>query len=200
MPTDDLLSLIEQARAGDQAAWQQLMDLYYPQIRAYIGNQMDQQLRKVLDSTDIVQSVVTNFWLRLIAGEFDFTNEASVLGLLMTIAKGKLIDNWRAFHATDKRDLKKEIEGLDMHAIGTGDSTPSMLFAEKELVGRLYEMMSEEEQVIFKLRIAGSTWADIGKELDKSADAVRKQYERAIERIIAELALETNSQWPVPRS
>ncbi len=51
-------------------------------------------------------------------------------------------------------------------------------------------MMTSEERAIAERRVRGETWSEIASALGGSAEARRKQYERAVEVIADSLELE----------
>ena len=63
--------LIDRVRAGDHQAAEDLVRRFEPTIRMAIRVQLDHSgLRRLLDSTDICQSVLANFFVRTASGQF----------------------------------------------------------------------------------------------------------------------------------
>lgn len=61
-------------------------------------------------------------------------------------------------------------------------------------IGRLLARLPADHPVVIELRYwKGLSFADIGTEMDRSADAVRKLWYRAIERLQAELAADRDA-------
>ena len=73
MPQDDgFVELIRRVRAGDEQASAELVRLYEPAIRVAVRARLtDPRLRRLLDSTDVCQSVLGNFFGRAASGQFE---------------------------------------------------------------------------------------------------------------------------------
>ena len=70
---------------------------YEPEIRRAVRIHLhDSPLQRQLDSVDICQSVLANFFVRAAAGQFDLTQPEKVIGLLVTMARNKPTDKARA--------------------------------------------------------------------------------------------------------
>ena len=64
------------------------------------------------------------------------------------------------------------------------------MIAGRELLEKFRRALTEEEQQIVDLRTADHSWEDIGARVGKTANAVRMQYSRALDRVTQELGLE----------
>ena len=66
---DEFHDLMQRLRLGESDAAWELVRLYEPQIRRAVRVRMrDAQLRKVVDSIDICQSVFANLFVREVSG------------------------------------------------------------------------------------------------------------------------------------
>jgi hypothetical protein len=67
--------MIQRVRAGDADAAAELVRWYEPAIRRAVRLHLrDPRLRRILDSVDICQSVLGNFFVRAALGQFDLRN------------------------------------------------------------------------------------------------------------------------------
>jgi RNA polymerase sigma-70 factor (ECF subfamily) len=72
-------ALIRRVRAGDPDAAAEVVRQYEPPIRRLVRLRLtDPWLTRVLDSMDICQSVMANFFIRAAAGQFDLEVRAVV--------------------------------------------------------------------------------------------------------------------------
>src|SRR5687768_17178851 len=102
-PLGDLLVRV---RAGEPDAITELVREYEPlDGRAVRARLTDDRLRRVFDSTDICQSVFLSFYIRAVAGQFDFDRPEDLVGLLVRMAQNKLASRTR-YHQRDKRDVR----------------------------------------------------------------------------------------------
>lgn len=67
---------------------------------------------------------------------------------------------------------------------------PSQIVASRELIQEFFGRLGAEEQAIAEHRRAGRSWDEVGAELGRSGEAVRKQYERTLRQVSDELGLE----------
>src|SRR6516162_2264129 len=94
--------LIRRVRAGDEDAATDLVQHYEPAIRRVVRVHMrDPRLRRVLDSTDICQSVLATFFVRANLGQYDLDTPEHLLRLPATIARNK-VTNQAMKHQADR--------------------------------------------------------------------------------------------------
>ena len=186
--TQQLVALV---KGGDASALDQLCRVYAERVRWMVRLRMGKELRRNLDSMDVVQDVLIN----ALGGITDFTyeNEGDFVRWLSRIAENALRDNWKRFHA-EKRDIRKEVRLNDRGPTTGGRSggapgpidatTPSVIMSRKEDLARLEqaidELKPEYREVIVLTRIEGLSYQDVGNRLSKNSEAVRKLVFRAM--------------------
>jgi RNA polymerase sigma-70 factor (ECF subfamily) len=193
-PDDSFQDLIRRVRAGDEQAAAELVRQYEPEIRREVRLRLtDPSLRRVIDSVDICQSVLGNFFARAALGQFDLGEPRQLIGLLVKMARNRLTD-WARRQTAERRHQCRELS-LDSTALDgkepcTVDPSPSQVVAGKELLEQVRERMSDEERQIAERRVAGSDWAEIAKEFGGTPDGLRKRLARAFDRVANELGLD----------
>ena len=87
MADDDTFhALIRRVRAGDEDAAAQVVRRYEPAIRRLVRMKLtDPRLTRYLDSVDVCQSVMANFFVRMAAGQFELNTPDQLLKLLSAI-------------------------------------------------------------------------------------------------------------------
>ncbi len=186
--TQQLVALV---KGGDASALDQLCRVYAERVRWMVRLRMGKELRRNLDSMDVVQDVL----IHALGGITDFTyeNEGDFVRWLSRIAENALRDNWKRFHA-EKRDIRKEVRLNDRGPTTGGRSggapgpidatTPSVIMSRKEDLARLEqaidELKPEYREVIVLTRIEGLSYQDVGNRLSKNSEAVRKLVFRAM--------------------
>ena len=183
--------LVALAKGGDESAVDQLCRVYTERVRWMVRLRMGKEIRRKLDSMDVVQDVL----IHALGGITDFTyeNEGDFVRWLSRIAENALRDNWKRFHA-EKRYIRKEVR-LDDRGPTTGGSsggapgpidatTPSVIMSRKEDLARLEqaidELKPEYREVIVLTRIEGLSYQEVGNRLSKNSEAVRKLVFRAM--------------------
>jgi RNA polymerase sigma factor (sigma-70 family) len=185
--------LIRRVRAGDEQAATELVRQYEPEIRREVRLRLtDPGLRRVIDSVDICQSVLGNFFARAALGQFDLGEPRQLLGLLIKMARNRLTD-WARRQNAERRDQCRELS-IDANTLRgqepcAADPTPSQVVAGKELLEQVRVRMSDEERSIAERRVAGSDWAEIAAELGGTPEGLRKRLARAFDRVATELGL-----------
>ena len=84
--------LIRRVRNRDEEAASELVRRYESAIRRVVRIHLrDARLRRVLDSTDICQSVLASFFVRVAAGQYDLDEPKQLVKLLVT--EGGTVEN-----------------------------------------------------------------------------------------------------------
>ena len=190
--TQQLVALV---KGGDASALDQLCRVYAERVRWMVRLRMGRELRRNLDSMDVVQDVL----IHALGGITDFTyeNEGDFVRWLSRIAENALRDNWKRFHA-EKRDIRKEVRLNDRGPTTGGRSggapgpidatTPSVIMSRKEDLARLEqaidELKPEYKEVIVLTKIEGLGYQQIADRVGKSSEAVRKLVSRATTALI----------------
>lgn len=187
--------LVIQAKDGDKSALNQLYGAYAERARWMVRLRMGKELRRRLDSMDVVQDAL----LHALGGIEDFTyeNEGDFVRWLAKIAENVLRDNWERLHA-EKRDIRKEVSlgnggrTADGRLPGVPESfattTPSAIMSKKEDLDKLEkaidELKPEYREVIVLTKIEGIGYQEMGERLGKSSEAIRKLVSRAMTALI----------------
>jgi RNA polymerase sigma factor (sigma-70 family) len=192
MPEElSFVDLVRLVRAGDEAASTELVRRYEPAIRIAVhGRLTDPALRRLLDSMDICQSVLGNFFVRAAAGEFELEKPEQLIKLLVTMARNRLTD-----HVLRQRAARRDYRRTESVPNGKAEladrgPSPSEMVAGKELLQAFRGNLSAEELRLADQRAAGRPWAEIAAEVGASPDALRVQLARAVDRVAKELRLE----------
>jgi RNA polymerase sigma-70 factor (ECF subfamily) len=183
--------LLRRIRAGDGAAAAELVRLYEPELRRAVRVKLtDPRLRRVLDSLDVCQSVLGNFFVRAAAGQFELDSPRQLLGLLVTMARNKVLDHARRQQAgrRDQRRVAGDPEALE--AVADPAPSPSQVLVGRELLERVRAGLSAEERDLADQRAAGRDWAVIAAEHGGSPEALRKKLARALDRVARQIGLE----------
>jgi RNA polymerase sigma-70 factor (ECF subfamily) len=184
------LELVRRVRAGDEAASAELVRRYEPAIRVTVrGRLTDPGLRRLLDSMDICQSVLANFFVRATLGEFDLDKPEQLIQLLATMARNRVTD-----HALKQQAVRRDYRRIERPAgdgeFVDGEPSPSDEVSLKELLQAFQSRLSAEERNLADQRAHGVPWAEIAAAVGGKPDALRVQLERAINRVTRELRLE----------
>jgi RNA polymerase sigma factor (sigma-70 family) len=180
-------ALIRRVRARDPQASAELVRRFEPEIRRYVRVKInDWGLRPLVDSADVCQSVLGNFFVRLVAGQFELTEPHQLLKLLVRMAGNKLRDHHR--RPAVRRLRLADDAMLNEVPAGGGAVDDGLSF--DELLDAALRSLSDAERALADRRVQGKEWKDIAAEFGGSPDALRKQLGRAIDRVCTELGLD----------
>lgn len=183
--------LIGRVRSGDAQAATDLVRQYEPTIRVIVRRRLtDPASRRLLDSTDVCQSVLANFFVRAAAGQFELDTPDQLLRLLATMARNKLASHARKRRAQRRDPGHTALPGDAVAQCADPEPSPSSVVANAELLHEVHRRLSSEERRLVELRAQNRSWAEIAELMDGRADALRMQLTRAVTRVVQELGLE----------
>ncbi len=184
------VELIQRVRSGDEQAAAALVRRYEPHIRRVVRVQMtDPALRRTLDSVDICQSVLANFFVRAALGEFDLDRPEQLIRLLSVMARNRIRKHVEIQHA-GRRDVRRlESAPVEQFDCADGAETPSSIVANRELLERSRAQLDEQERYLADQRALGRSWPDLADELGVSSDALRMRLSRSIDRVARKLGI-----------
>src|SRR5262249_9546275 len=163
---------------------------YEPALRVAIRVRLtDPALRRIVDTVDVCQSVLANFFVRAASGQFDLERPEQLLALLATMARNNVTNKALKERAARPGGGRAEHGHVEENHAAAGP-TPSEIVANDELLGAFRSRLSPEERRLADWRALGRPWAEIAAEVGGEPDALRVQLNRAIDRVVQELGLE----------
>jgi RNA polymerase sigma-70 factor (ECF subfamily) len=187
-------ALLESVRAGDDEAAAELLRRYAPVLRRIINVRLlDARLRGRVDASDICQSVLASFFVRVSLGQYELNSGEDLLKLLATMARNKVIDNARRRELEGNQDRRIPVAELPASAVRAADASPSQQVAFRELVSEARRRLSSEERQLLELRQQGLDWAAIAAQVGGTPEALRKRLSRAVDMVAQQLGLDEDS-------
>jgi RNA polymerase sigma factor (sigma-70 family) len=110
-------NLFARARAGDEAAWAELVDHCYDRVRRVVRRKLGGPMRTLYDSTDFTNDVFKSLVAK--SEWFDFPSLEALKAHLVQAAKRKVIDEYRRQHR-QRRDIDRQHRFDEM---GDGEGT-----------------------------------------------------------------------------
>lgn len=184
--------LLAAAREGSDGHLEQLLELYRPYLLAIANKEIDPALRGKAGASDMVQETL---WRasKMLADQLP--DDASGLRELLRKILIRRLDALRQqYRRTAKRQIRRErsldddeVQELLKNFVTSPGETPGSKAAKKEHWERteqaLEQLPVEYRQVILWHNRDGLGWPQIAKKLDRSPDAVRMLWKRAIDRL-----------------
>jgi RNA polymerase sigma-70 factor (ECF subfamily) len=194
----DIPKLTERAARGERAALDRLLELYLPELEAFVKKRAGKPLRVNESSADIVQSVCREVLQH--ADRFRHPSEVAFKQWLYTTALRKISSRLDFYHA-QKRDLGRAEnfapgsvdsaadQVFEFHKSFSSPSRHMMVREEAERIEGAFAQLSEEQREVVTLaHVLGLSRAEIGERMNKSEGAVRVLLHRALARVSELLA------------
>lgn len=177
---DEFRDALEAVRRGSPEAIWDFIEEYGPHIQRIARRYLDTRMQSKFDSVDFVQMVWASFF-RDPREIRSFCHPDELTRYLGRLVRNKVCDEHRRRLFTAKRDVTRE---RPLHASDDVadriDVTPSQVAIAREEWERLLEGQPQPVQDIARLRLGGSTFVEIGRQLQMNERSVR----RAIERLL----------------
>lgn len=190
-PDDRLAQLLERAQTGDRNAVGDLIAEFEPEVRRFVRFRLSSTgLRRIVDSTDLAQSVFARFFVYLDGGGKVFEDIDQLRRYLMAAARNTVIDRTRK-ELAGKRDQRRLQVGASeaLAQFARNVNTPSQDVAKNEILSQIQSALNSDERYLVEQWQSGRTWEELAKELGRQPDAIRKQMSRALDRVARELKL-----------
>lgn len=186
---------IVSARDGSYTALGRLLDHYRDYLLRVANQELASDLAVKVAPSDLVQET----FLAAAQGFpcFAGKSEEELRAWLRQILSNKIHNAFRQFQVTEMRRLTRETpladcdEPLPSPRSHGADSPPLQLERVERLtrLAAAIERLEGDDRRVIELRSFDDLpFEEVGRRLDRSADAARKLWKRAVDRLIAELA------------
>jgi len=186
---------IRQAKDGSNDAAGKLIDACRNYLLSIANQELPPVLRAKLGASDLVQDTALEAQRDFAA--FEGEQLEQLLGWLRRILLNNAANVSRQYRQTEKRDVARELPLDSRGAEGVMDDqrSPSSLVdsaEERQRVERCLDRLPEDMRAAITLRNRDDlSFCEIGIQLDRSPEAARKLWARAIERLQQELQNES---------
>ena len=195
-PGDETIaSLIQEARSGNQQAVGTLIGKYRNFLLYLANDDLDQEVQAKLGSSDVVQESMIKAQQKF--HQFVGESESSFKAWLKSILMNEMNSHRRRFYSK-KRNSRQELSYhekpvaenylLDNHL--TPSSNAIQAEKEQSLKLAVQRLTTDQQQVMELRHFEQLSFVEIGKQMDRSEDAARKLWARAIEALRQMLAAE----------
>ena len=189
-------SNLNQARSGDDDALGRILESFRTYLQLMAEDEMDSDLQPKVGASDIVQD--TLFEAHRDFGQFAGGTTTEFVAWLRQIMRNNLANVRRRYLHTLQRRVSCEVSLTANDSCGAAyqlsdpSATPqakAVLREQDELVDTLLAALPAEYQQVLRLRHAeGLPFVEIAQRMNRSADAARKLWARAIDRLQGDLA------------
>jgi RNA polymerase sigma-70 factor, ECF subfamily len=196
LPPKDAAHQLPAARAGSREALGQVLEACRGYLLRIANQGIGADLQAKGGASDLVQE--TFLEAQRDFARFQGNTEAELLAWLRCLLLNNVANFARGYRATGKRQVGREValEGGDSSGAGEArfvadtpsPSTEAMAHEQAEAIARALERLPEDYRRVITLRNQERRdFDDIGRLMDRSPDAARRLWSRAIERLEHEL-------------
>ena len=178
---------LDEARAGSPEALGRALEAFRGYLLRIAEQELDPDLRAKGGASDLVQETFLKAHRHF--DRFHGDSEAELRAWLRQLLRNQLADFRALFREAGKRRLSREV-GLDAGSrAGPADAGPSpsgvaIGHEEADALRRALGRLPEDYRRVLVLRHQeGQTFEEIGRQMGRSAEAVRKLWARAVERL-----------------
>ena len=181
--------LLRRAQEGSGEALNALFEGCGEPLLAYVRLRLGARLRARLESRDILQATLLQAFEHL--DQFEGSSAKSLLGWLVAIARNQIRDE-ADYHQAQRRDAARTVplSGEVQRVAAEIRSEVSRIHANQEMLRleqAIESLKPEHREVVLMRRYEELTFPEIGERLDRSPDACRMLYARAMTALTREV-------------
>ncbi|MCR9245778.1 MAG: sigma-70 family RNA polymerase sigma factor [bacterium] len=176
----ETIDLVNRLQDGQTGAWEDLYRRYRDEMLLSVRLGMGKQLRESLQSEDVLQSVALAAFQAM--PRFEARQSGGLRGFLHKLVRHKLVDQARALQAKKRAGTTpltpSQADGLAQ------PEAPTYSDPRYEKIEHALSQMPDDMRAVIQLRrFEGLSSQETAERMQKSDDAVRKLYSRAIARL-----------------
>lgn len=186
-------SLLMRARMGDAQALGELLEQFRPRLNKLASQLLSAELAQKVGASDLVQETCLDAMRDFRAARVD---HVAVLEAWLVTMLANNVEDWRRrFEKSRKRELRRErsLDDVDsrrgiLHAtLASHESSPGSRAMKKESADLMQQALARlsrgYRQIIVWRTHERQSWQEIARRLDRSEDAVRMLWKRAVARL-----------------
>ncbi len=193
--TGDIAPLLDAARSGSREALGQLLELCRGYLLMVATGELDADLQAKEGPSDLVQETFLEAKRDFV--QFQGASEAELLAWLRRVLLNNVANFTRRYRTTGKRSIEREVvlDGQARSALeaalpaeGLSPSGQAVAHEQAAALALALERLSDDHRQVLRLRYEeGKPFEEIAQVMGRSANAVRKLFARAVERVQQEI-------------
>lgn len=179
-----LEKVLQLAKEGDGQARDRIVRIFESRVKKYVRRCLIRfRVNIVADEADVCQTVFLRFFQRLRDGQYHPVSLQKLAGFLSTIGRNILIDEIRHGQVKQSAQVRLTTNPPRGDTPGLDTRVPDDELERKELLERIYALLTCEEKELVDRHFHGESWAAIATDLGLTPDATRKRLKRALTRV-----------------
>jgi RNA polymerase sigma-70 factor, ECF subfamily len=187
--TPDSAVLLQRARGGSEEALGRLFELCGEKLLALIRLRLGPELRREMESRDVLQETLLKAFRR--ADQFRGTSRDALMGWLAVIAWNEIRDRAEHYRRL-RRDARARVSwtsGFDVveRRLHSEASRIDLSDGLRQVTAALERLPADQREVILLRRFEELGFREIGARLERSEEAARKLFARAMASLTLEV-------------
>ena len=172
-------SLLQMFRTGNEDAASELYGRYAERLDYLASRGIGSDMRSLVGSEDVVQSIFRTFFRRAAAGDYEVPEDSELWNLLVTISLNK-IRTIGLHYRRQKRNVSRTVYAdSEIGDVASGDELAYQVL--RLVIDELIESLPESHQRIIHLHIEGWDVSGIASETQRS--------KRTVERVLQQFRI-----------
>ena len=172
-------SLLQMFRTGNEDAASELYGRYAERLDYLASRGIGSDMRSLVGSEDVVQSIFRTFFRRAAAGDYEVPEDSELWNLLVTISLNK-IRTIGLHYRRQKRNVSRTVYAdSEIGDVASGDELAYQVL--RLVIDELIESLPESHQRIIHLHIEGWDVSGVASETQRS--------KRTVERVLQQFRI-----------
>jgi RNA polymerase sigma factor (sigma-70 family) len=179
-PDDEFPKLLVRVRAGDESAASELVQRYERAVLRAVRSRLGQQMRRAMDSMDVVQSVHQSLLVGLRSQRFEMSSPSELIALAVVIVQRKIARHWRKLKRTPSADgdTAAHPQGATPSGICSTEPGPADVAAADELLAQFLAPLDNLDRQLVRLKLDGHSSVEAAAVLKREPAFVRMRWSR----------------------
>lgn len=198
----DITSLLLNARDGSSEAIGELLEGCRNYLLLIANHTLGKGLRSKVGASDLVQETFVE--AHRIFERFTGDSEQELLRWLAKILHFRIGNTFKWYYGAERRNPQKEVDWYSLYGFASSEAFATVRFSpsafaarkeQKELYDELLQDLGHEFREVIRLRVEEELpFEEVGRQMDRSEDAARKLFVRAVALLRARLRIQKNGR------
>jgi RNA polymerase sigma-70 factor (ECF subfamily) len=176
---DDFLALVRRVREGDTTAASELVGRYERAVLRAVRSRLGQNMRRAMDSMDVVQSVHQSLLVGLRSQRFDMSSPAQLIALAVLMVQRKIARHWRQIKQLPiTGDTVTGSGGNPLDRVTSDEPAPAEVAAAGDLLDQLLLQLDELDRTLVRLKLDGHSSVEAATILGREPAFIRMRWSR----------------------
>ena len=178
-PNDDFVALLARVRGGDELAAGELVLRYERAVLRAVRSRLGQNLRRAMDSMDVVQSVHQSLLLGLRSQRFDMDSPGQLIALAVVMVQRKIARHWRKIKRLPTQgETAGSSGGTPLNGISSDEPPPADLAVAGDLLEHFLAQLGDFDRRLVELKLEGYSSVEAAAALGRQPAFIRMRWSR----------------------